>query len=396
MGSVAVLSDGGWYRNAVGYSNVESNVLADTLTQYRIGSITKTFTTVLLMQEVEKGTIDLQSTIQGYFPELVNAEKITIEHLVGHRSGIHNLTDDESYFTYYTDPHTLDEMVQIIVDAGSDFEPGSKSEYSNSNFILLTYILEEETEASYETLVNERIIEPLGLDRTEYGQPIHLEDNEARSYSYMGVWKQELETDLSVPVGAGSITSTPTDIIKFAKGLFEGRLVSAESLEYMKTEVDGYGRGLFEFAYNDEVGYGHTGGIDGFSSVFTVFEESGIYFAMVSNGANYNTNNMSIVVIRAAKGIDFELPGFSTFEVSEEQLQAYVGNYVSADMPLQIKISVQNNTLIAQATGQPSFPLTSVSEHVFSFEQAGVKLIFDPEKDKMVLQQGGEYVFTRE
>jgi D-alanyl-D-alanine carboxypeptidase len=144
MGSIAVSQDGKViYTKSIGFADVENNQKANENTKYRIGSISKTFTTVMVMKAVEDKKLDLNQTIEKFFPTVPNANKITIKQLLGHRSGIHNFTNDDEYMTWYTQPKTEKEMVEIITKIGSDFEPDSKADYSNSNFVLLTYILEK-------------------------------------------------------------------------------------------------------------------------------------------------------------------------------------------------------------------------------------------------------------
>ncbi|HCX76375.1 MAG TPA: peptidase, partial [Algoriphagus sp.] len=89
-----------------------------------------------------------------------NADKITVDMLLNHRSGIHNFTDDENYLGYSTEPKSEEEMIAIIQKGGSDFEPNSKASYSNSNYILLTFILEKTYESSYGELLAKKVSQP--------------------------------------------------------------------------------------------------------------------------------------------------------------------------------------------------------------------------------------------
>jgi CubicO group peptidase (beta-lactamase class C family) len=115
----------------------------------------------------------------------------------------------------------------------------------------------------------------------------------------MEKWNAEAETDISIPIGAGGIVSTPTDLTKFSDALFGGKLLKTESLEIMKTIKDQYGIGLFQIPFFDKKGYGHTGGIDGFTSVFIHFSDENISYALISNGTNFNNNDISIAVLSA-------------------------------------------------------------------------------------------------
>lgn len=394
MGTVALVHDGKTvYTRAVGFADRESKVLLTPETKFRIGSISKMFTAALIFQAVEEGKINLDQTIDNYFPGIKNADNITVGNLLNHRSGIFNFTNSEDYLKWNTEAKKRKELVDIITKGGSVFEPGSKAEYSNSNYVLLTFILEDVYNKPYSELIDNKIIKPLGLKNTYYGKPANLEKNECYSYSYLGSWKKESETDMSVPVGAGAIVSNPSDLSVFAKALFDGKIISNESLSKMTTINDNYGMGIFKFPFYDRYSYGHTGGIDGFSSMLSFFPEDKLSVALVSNGSRFDNNEIVVALLSAWYGKPFEIPTFKEVSVSEEEIIKYIGNYSSENFPLKIDITNEGKVLIAQATGQPSFPLDPEGNGIFSFKRAGVVLEFYPEEKKMVLKQGGG-VFT--
>lgn len=398
MGSVAVSQNGKLvYTRSVGFADVERQLRANENSKYRIGSISKTFTSVLILKAVEAGKLDLNKTIETYFPTIKNAEKITIRLLLTHRSGIHSFTNDKDYLSWNTQPKTEPEMVDIIAKGGSDFEPDSKAEYSNSNFVLLTYILEKTFGQPYSELIAKYIAKPLDLRNTAVGGKINTAENDCKSYRFVGNWQAEPETDMSIPAGAGAIVSTPTDLVKFSDALFGGKLLQPESLELMKTIKDRYGMGLIKVPFFDKTGYGHTGGIDGFSSVFTHFDDGNISYAMTSNGSNYNNNNISLAVLSAVFEKPFEIPDFKIYNVSSEDLDKYLGTYSSTQMPLKITVTKKDNTLIAQATGQSAFPLEATDKDKFKFDQAGIVMEFKPAEKTMILnQRGGQFTFRKE
>ena len=398
MGSVAVSQNGKIiYSKAIGFVDVKSKIKANETSKYRIGSISKTFTTVLVLKAVEDKKLDLNQTIGKDFPSIKNGDKITITQLLTHRSGIHNFANDEDYLTWNTKFMAEKDMVAIIAKAGSDFEPDSKAEYSNSNFVLLTYILEKAYKKPYSELLTQYITKPAGLTNTYLGGKINTAKNECRSYKFAGNWIEESETDISIPLGAGGIVSTPGDLVKFSDALFTGKLLKSQNLELMKTIKDDYGMGLFQVPFYDKTGYGHTGGIDGFSSSFSYFSDGNISFALTSNGSNYKNNNIAIAVLSAVFNKPFEIPEFKTYENSTTDLDKYLGIYSSNEIPLKITITKDNTTLIAQATGQSSFPLEGTGKDKFEFDQAGIVLEFNPAVKTMVLKQGGgEFTFTRE
>jgi len=300
MGSIAISRNNELiYTKSVGFADIEHGLKANENSKYRIGSITKTFTTVLIFKAIEENKLSLYQTIETFFPSIENAGEITIAHLLGHRSGIHNFTNDKSYPDWSTKPKTKQEMIDIISKGGSDFKPGAQTNYSNSNFVLLTFILENIYKKSYAELLEERIIKPLGLKNTCFGKKININDNECKSYKYKDGWKVEPETDMSIPLGAGGIVSTPVDLTLFINALFNGKLVSINSLTQMKTIKERIGMGLFQMPFNGHISFGHGGNIDGFTSHFAYFPDSNISFAFTANGMNYRENDISLAILRA-------------------------------------------------------------------------------------------------
>jgi len=398
MGSLALSHEGQTiYAKAIGYRDVENDLRPTTTTKYRIGSITKMFSSVLIFKAMEAGKLKLGQTIDIYFPQIKNSSQITISHLLNHRSGIHNFTSRPDYQEWQDEPKTKDELLEIIRDGGSVFTPNSKAEYSNSNYVLLTFILENVFEKSYSQLISEKITLPLGLKNTYVGNSIRTNHNEAHSYNYISDWTKKEETDMSIPLGAGALVSTPNDLNIFIHALFTGVLISKNSLDQMKTISDGYGMGIFPVPFYDKNGYGHNGGIDGFTSVLGYFPEDKVSVALTSNGNRYANNNIIIALLSAYYGKSFEIPTFKTIKVPSKELDKYLGVYASEQIPLKITITKEGDTLFGQATGQPSFPMEAIEKDVFEFAQAGVRLEFTPDEKAMVLKQaGGVYHYKME
>lgn len=399
MGSVAVSKNGELvYVKAVGYADIESGQKASAQSRYRIGSISKTFTVTLLFVAIEEGLLNLDQTVDRYFPALKNAGKITIGHLAGHRSGIYSFTNDPAYLTYNTQAKTEAEMLGLIAGGESLFEPDSKAEYSNSNTILLTFILEKTYQKPYGEILAEKITKPIHLNDTYFGGKADLRQNETHSYTFSGEWKKETETDTSIPLGAGGIVSTPADLTRFGDALFGGKLISDSSLTLMKTIKDGYGMGLFMMPFYENAGYGHTGGIDGFRSLFSYFPSDKIALAITANGSNFSLNDIAIILLSELYGKPYEIPSFSSSIVlTTAELDQYLGTYASKQMPLKITVSKQGTTLFAQATGQAAFPLDATGKDIFSFDTAGIVLEFNPAEKTMLLKQGGgQYQFVKE
>jgi D-alanyl-D-alanine carboxypeptidase len=339
---------------------------------------------------VEEGKLILQTTLDKYYPSVPNASKITIEQLLRHRSGLFNFTNDPTYLEWMEAPKSEDEMIEIFKNNGTVFEPGEKFEYSNTNYVLLSLIVEQTEKKAFSEVFDERISRGLKLPDTYYGGVIGQKPHEAKSYTYKDGWKLATETDMSIPAGAGAIVSTPSDLNTFYHKLFQSEAVSEESLELMTTREDGYGLGLFQLPFYERRAFGHNGGIDGFQSNAFYFQDDGVGLAYVSNGAVMALNDILIGVLSVYFDKDYDLPTFTpSIEISSEELDQYLGIYSSRALPLKITISKDGNQLMAQATGQSAFPLEPYEAHKFRFSPAGIKMEFMPKDKKMILNQGG-------
>ena len=390
MGSVAISKgDSLIFTRSVGYLDFEINKKINSRSKFRIGSISKTFTSVLILKAEEDGKLNLDDTIESYFPDIPNSNKITVDNLLSHRSGIFNFTDSSDYTDYMLEPKSRAELIDIISNFDSSFKPGRRSSYSNSNYVLLTIILEKIYSKDYSEILLDKIIKPLRLNSTYYGGVIDINDNEARSYIYAGKWIKQDETDPSVPLGAGGIVSNPIDLVKFSYLLFNGKILKEESLKKMKKMNGQFALGLFDIPFYNKNGFGHTGGIDGFSSVFSAFTDDDIYYALNSNGTNFNNNDISIAVLSEVFEKPYEIPVFSNFEVNHRDLMKLIGSYSSKQIPLIIQVSVENNVLIIQATGQPKISLDAIEKNLFKSEVVGAELEFVPDENSFILKQNG-------
>ncbi len=400
MGSLTVSKNGSViYSRAIGYSqiNEKEKKPSTNLTKYRIGSITKMFTATMIFQLVEEGKLKLTDTLDKFFPNVPNAKKITVANLLNHRSGLHNITDDADYPTLMTQPKTQTEMLAIISKSKPDFEPNAKAAYSNSNYLLLGYIIEKASKKSHQAVLKEKITAKIGLSNTYLGGKTNPNDKESFSYNFTGDWKLSSETDMSIPGGAGAIVSTPTDLTKFIESLFNLKLVSSHSLNQMKTMTDGYGMGMFQYPVYGKRAFGHTGGIDGFNSMLLYIPEENLAVAYISNGMVYPVNDILLGVFAVSLKQPYSIPTFETVRLKSEDLDKYVGVYSSAAFPLKLTFTKGDGTLFAQGTGQPSFPLDATAKDKFKFDAAGVVIEFDTEKKQLTLKQGGQqYLFTKD
>jgi D-alanyl-D-alanine carboxypeptidase len=402
MGSLTLSKNGTVvYSRAIGYSFIsdDEKLPATDQTKYRIGSITKMFTATMIFQLIEDGKLTLTTTVDKYFPKLPNAHKITISNLLNHRSGLRNFTDAPEYQNWMTQSKTQDDMLAIISKSPVDFQPNEKFSYSNSNYVVLGYIIEKVSKQSYSTYLSKRITSKIGLSNTYVGTKSDTKKNESFSYRFSNGWEQAPATDMSIPAGAGAIVSTPADLTKFIESLFALKLVSNSSLTQMKTLTDGYGLGMFQIPFHEKSAYGHNGGIDGFLSTLAYFPEDSLAVAYCTNGEVHPMNDILIGVLSIYFDKPYFIPTFNSPSIilKTEDLDKYLGVYSSTQIPLKITITKNATTLISQATGQSSFPLEATEKDKFKFEPAGIKVEFNPDKKEMTLKQGGETVlFTKE
>jgi CubicO group peptidase (beta-lactamase class C family) len=294
IGSLTIAQDGNIiYQHATGYVWITGDIeiLADVRSKYKIGSITKMFTAVMIFQLIEEGKLSLDTKLSTFYPELPNASKITISNMLNHRSGLHDFSNDSLYKQYSNKPQTHEQMLAIFAKQKPDFEPDAKADYSSTNYVLLGYIIENITKRPYQEELKTRIISKLGLMDTEYGVASKANNSNpfgsAVPYAYKNGWNRLPETNIDIFGGAGGIVSTPTDLVKFANAFFGGKLISAEHLKTMETLKDWFGMAMFAMDFDGKKGFGHEGQLDGFNSILTYFPKEKLAIAYCSNGGDY-------------------------------------------------------------------------------------------------------------
>lgn len=400
MGSMAIARNGSIvYQKAIGYSFIagKEHTEANLKTHYRTGSISKMFTAVMIFQLIEEGKLSLDTKLSEFYPQLPNAEKITISNMLDHRSGLYNFVADTAYQSYMSKPRTTEEMLKTFAAQPSDFEPGSKGEYSNTNAVLLGYIIENLSKKTYAEVLKQKIARKIGLADTYYGGKTSTLKNEAFSYTPGDGWQQMPETDMSIPGGAGAVVSTPSDLVKFIDALFAGKLVSAANLTLMKTMKDGFGMGLFQISLGPKKAFGHNGDIDGFSSVVGYFPEEKVAYAYCGNGIDYPVKELVNGALKIYFNIPYTIPVFKSPVLTSEDLDKYVGNYSSLRVPIKVVVTKKGNVLMAQATGQPAFVLKPLEKDKFGYALAGIVMEFRPIFGEFTLKQGGAaFPFTKD
>ena len=401
MGSLIIAKDGNTiYSRFIGYSqlNETGKIPITSTTKHRVGSITKMFTAVMILQLVEEEKLKMDDHLDKFYPQISNASKITISDILAHRSGIQDIFTNPKLRPKMMTPITKDEMLTIITKGNSDFEPGTKYSYSNSGYFILGYLVEKLTGKSYQEAITERIISNIGLNDTYVATgPIDPTKNESFPYRRFADWRPVQETHASILYGSGSLISTPADLARFIQALFDLKLISQESLNQMKKIKDGYGLGMDTFTFADKTFYGHTGGIDGFGSWLAYLPEEKLAIAYTANAKVYPVVKIISGIIDIYFDRSFQIPTFELVTVSPQILDKYVGVYVRQGAPVKFTVTRDAATLFIAMTGRPALPLEATSENKFKLESQGMTMEFDVQRNQMTLKRsGGVRVFTKE
>jgi CubicO group peptidase (beta-lactamase class C family) len=279
----------------VGIADLEWKAPADADTVMRIGSVTKQFTAAAIMKLHEQGRIGLDDSIARYLPDFdTEGRTVTIRQLLTHTSGIPNYTAQPDFMARFAPRDLSDkELLATVKAVPFDFEPGTKWQYSNTNFYLLGMIVAKVSGLSYADYMQQAFFGPLGLTHTRYGATAPIIPERAQGYSYDFAMKKHLnaaQISMNVPGGAGALISTAGDLLRWQIALTGGRAVSPASYREMVDSAVptgqgdnryGFGLGISERDGHQVVS--HNGGINGFNSVLSYVPDLGLRIAVISN-----------------------------------------------------------------------------------------------------------------
>lgn len=249
-GSVLVARDGRiLYRHAFGYANIEWKIPNDLQTKFGIGSMTKQFTALLVLQFVNEGKIKLDGHLSDYLPyyRKDSGNRVTIRELLSHTSGIPNFITAPGFLegpdsrTQYS----VKGFAQKYCSGDLEFDPGTKFNYSNSGYFLLGAVLEEVTGTAYEQLLNDRIFTPLHMNNSGYAHQETIIPHRAAGYERSGHGLQNARFyDMSIPFAAGALYSTVGDLLLWDQALYGERLLPANLRDLLfKPNLENYGFG---------------------------------------------------------------------------------------------------------------------------------------------------------
>lgn len=311
------------FKKGYGQANIEWDIPNKPDTKFRLGSISKQFTALLIVKLAEEGKIKLDVPITTYLPNYPKAtgDKITVHNLLTHTSGIPNYTSFPNFGKDLSrNPFSPEEFVKKFENLPLEFTPGEKFSYSNSGYFLLGYIIEKVSGKSYEQFLQETILKPLKMTNTGYDHSDIILKNRAAGYEKQG--KKMVNAsyiDMSLPYAAGSLYSTVEDLYLWDQALYSTKLLSATSMEL-----------LFKIQFsegNQAYGYGwfineitnpttkekikvveHGGGINGFNTNISRIPTDKILIVLLNNTGRTVLGEMNEAIRNILYNQPFEQP----------------------------------------------------------------------------------------
>lgn len=382
---------------AYGWQDMAARKPATPNTQYQIGSVTKQFTTAIILKLQEQGKLSVTDKVSKYFPSFPRGGDITLEQLMRHTSGIYNYTKDGIFMqTGIAKSYSQEEMIARFANKPLDFEPGTKWSYSNSGYMLLGYIAAKASGKSYEQLAREIIFRPLNMRHTGFDFT-NLKNND-KAIGYFA-WNDSASlkapiVDSTVSYAAGAIYSTTGDLYKWAVAVGAGKMLKASSWAAAFTPgLGNYGYGWSRDSIQGYPSMQHGGGIHGFNSNLAIIPDAGVTIILLSNINNDLLGGITNSLAAAALGKPYELPVTpKQTTISAEELLAYNGEYQLAPT-FSIKVWDTDGKLMAQATGQGAFELFAEKKDHFFLKVVDARMEFlrsaTGEVESLILHQSG-------
>lgn len=308
-GSVLVAEKGEIiYKKGFGLANAEWGILNQSDTKFRLASVTKQFTAMLIVQLASENKLKLDVPISTYLPDYPkkNGSLITIHQLLTHTSGIPNYTSFPNYREIMSNAFTPEEIVRLFADSMLEFTPGDRFQYSNSGYILLGYIIEKITGLPYEQVLQNKIFTPLKMNNSGYDHNSIVIKNRASGYNMIGSTFQNANyIDMSVPFSAGGLYSTVEDLYLWDQALYTEKLLPEK---YRNLIFDAHiPAGDHYYGYGWEIGkmnlgnsgdqvetIGHSGTINGFNTLITRIPSNKSLVVLLNNTGSGQLYDMTV------------------------------------------------------------------------------------------------------
>jgi CubicO group peptidase (beta-lactamase class C family) len=330
------------YEKAFGSANTELNTPLQPDMVFRIGSITKQFTAIAILQLAEQGKISLQDSLQKYIKDFPSkGYTITIENLLTHTSGIMDYSNADTTHNPYIEREdfTPQRIIKYFNYQPLEFKPGTKYNYSNSGYVLLAYIIEKVTGKNYHDYMEANVINRAGLTHTLYANENTIVPKRVRGYTRdRGFYENAEYQTLSIGFGCGDLLSTVEDLYQWNNALLDYKLVKKETLDKAFTpfkldnEIEtGYGYGWFINEVNGKKCIHHEGQVSGFIAAEQYFPDNNVYVSIITNlqsgedTTDFSTKRFELVNKISRLAIGKELPKEIT--VKDIRLDDYIGTY---------------------------------------------------------------------
>jgi CubicO group peptidase (beta-lactamase class C family) len=386
MGVVAIQRDHHLiYESGYGYANLASQTSFTPQTRFPIGSLSKQFTAAAILLLQQNGKLKTSDPLSRYYQNAPSTwSTVTLRNLLTQTSGI----PDFDFGRIYRDsPHQPEELLKDVLNKPLGFQPGTKFEYSNINYILLSIVIERASGQPFCQFLRDRIFRPLQLEQTGCPWNAHVAGS-AQGYHPSPEGPVAFEdNDLASLSGAGSLYSTADDLIRWTEALHDGKLLSKAALAEMTTPfLDGYGYGLSIDGEGAELDISHNGTVEGFFSSLDYLPATRTTVVVLSNQvaegnqSSPGTLALDTELVQLAIDENTLLPSEGKeAQVPEETLRSYIGHYrsVDSDHPVFITLTYKDGKLLIQNDGGPALPLHAESPKRFYLANQETEIVFD-------------------
>ena len=383
-----------------GYADIENDIPATAQTVFRIGSVTKQFTSAAIMRLVEQGKVSLDDDVTKYVPNApVQGQKVLVRHLLNHTSGIPSYTDvGPAFGRRMRLDLSPDSLLAIVRTDSLQFEPGSHFYYNNTGYYLLGMIIEKVTGRKYGEYLNETFFTPHGLSSTMYCSVSPIIKRRAQGYERgpNGLVNASY-ISMELPYAAGSLCSTVGDLVAWTRLLHSGKIVSAPSFQAMTTPVKlpvprpmSYGFGLVSDTLGSHRRIQHGGGINGFISSLAHYPNDSLTIVVLANTAPAPSDQLADDIARIVFGMPARTAPARPVDlpIAADESARLAGNYRlywpdGGRRPT--RIYVENNQLMIQIEGQPPLKMLKQAEpNTFALSNQPGRVRFDLVNGKVV------------
>ena len=367
------------FSKGYGSANLEWDIPNTPTTRFRLGSITKQFTAASILLLVERGKLTLDDPIKKHVPEApASWDAITIYNLLTHTSGIPNFTSLPDYNSLKLQDTAVAKTILSVRDKPLDFVPGEKMSYSNSGYLVLGYVIERVTGASYEKFVTDNIFTPLGMKDSGYDSNTAIIPRRAAGYVPSAAGPINVGfVHMSIPHAAGALYSTTEDLLRREQGLFGGRVISTTSLAKMTTPFKGdYALGVVVQTASGRKVVQHGGGIDGFNTFLAYYPDNKLTVAVLANINGQAPMQIGAKLADLAHGGVVQLTSErKEIALPVATLSKYVGTYEVAP-GVNMMMRLAGDHLTTQLTGQQQLPVFAESETKFFLKAVEAQVEF--------------------